>query len=183
MHVHPIFVSSLQRIHPVATFSQDSSSLLRTSSGERYFVKLGAIQEKDQYVGEAESLKDMHRAAPGLVPALIGCGIINAESTQHNNDIGRPYFISEYKDIGPLSPTSAKTLGKRLATEMHAYKSSNGKFGFHVPTYCGATRQDNGWFETWTECFDALIGGLVDKLEAQGGYDALCRQAGEVRER
>lgn len=125
----------------------------------------------------------MHLAAPGLVPALIDCGVIDADSQHQESDVGKPYFISEYKDIGILSAAAAKVLGKRLATEMHAYKSPNGKFGFHVPTYCGATRQDNGWFDTWMECFDALIGGLVDKLEEQGGYDALCRQAGQVRTR
>ena len=93
-----------------------------------------------------------------------------------------PYFLSEYKDIGSLSTTTAEVLGKRLATELHTHKSENG-YGFQVPTYCGATRQDNGWFETWPACFDALIGGLADKLEAQGCYENLCKQVTQVRKR
>lgn len=183
MAAHPVFTRALQRTHPNISLSQEGSSTLRASSGERYFIKIGSLREIDQYVGEAESLKAINIAAPGLAPTLIDFGIIDKDSKRQESDVGKPYFISEFKDMGSLSTPAAKMLGERLATEMHAYKSPNGKFGFHVPTYCGATKQDNGWFATWTECFDALIGGLVDKLKAQGGYDALCQQASQVRRR
>ncbi|KAI0639577.1 fructosamine kinase PKL/CAK/FruK [Trametes polyzona] len=179
---HRVFESILQRDQPGVSLVQDGSSSLRSSTGQRYFAKLGSPSEKDQYIGEAESLKAMESAAPGLAPKLIDCGVIDSSTQERDGDVGRPYFLSEYKDIGTLSTTAAKALGKRLATELHAYKSPNG-FGFHVPTYCGQTRQDNGWYEAWTECFDALIGGLEDKLRAQGGYEPLCKQITQVRER
>lgn len=181
MHVHRVFVRILEREQPGVTLTQSGSNLL-SSTGQRYFAKIGAASDEDQFIGEAESLKAMGLAAPGLVPKLIDYGTVDADAKERESDIGRPYFLSEYKDIGSLSSSAAKVLGKRLATELHAYKSTKG-FGFHVPTYCGATRQDNGWYETWSECFDKLLGGLVSKLEAQGGYDALCTQAGQVRER
>ncbi|KAI0756838.1 fructosamine kinase PKL/CAK/FruK [Daedaleopsis nitida] len=177
--VHPVFTRILQREEPGASLTQDGSSL-RSSTGQRYFAKIGSKRDTDQFIGEAESLKAMLLAAPGLVPKLIDYGTIDKDTCEREDEIGRPFFLSEYKDIGPLSSTAAKVLGKRLATELHAYKGTQG-FGFHVPTYCGATRQDNGWFETWPECFDALMGGLVDKLQAQGGYDSLCSQVAEVR--
>ncbi|KAI8981390.1 fructosamine kinase PKL/CAK/FruK [Trametes punicea] len=182
MRAHRVFELVLQRhLGPDVTLTQDSSSL-RSSTGQRYYAKIGSAGEKDQFIGEAESLKAIDHAAPGLAPKLIDCGIIDAESKERDSDLGRPYFLSAYKDIGSLNSTAAKALGKRLATELHAYKSPDG-FGFHVPTYCGRTRQDNGWYQSWPECFDALIGGLQDKLEAQGGYESLCTQVEQVRKR
>ncbi|KAI0830478.1 fructosamine kinase PKL/CAK/FruK [Trametes gibbosa] len=181
MRPHRVFERVLQRDQPGVTLTQDRSSL-RSSAGLRYFAKLASSSEGEQYVGEAESLKAIERAAPGLAPKLIDCGIIDTDSKERDSDVGRPYFLSEFKDIGSLSSTAAKVLGRRLATELHTYKSSKG-FGFQVPTYCGQTRQDNGWYETWTACFDALVGGLADKLKAQGGYEPLRKQIEEVRER
>lgn len=181
-NVHRVFAQILEREDPRITLTQDGSSL-RTSTGLCYYAKIGSTNDRDQFVGEAESIRAMYEAAPGLVPKLLDCGIIDSNAKERNSDIGRPYFLSEYKDIGSLNSNAAKVLGGRLASELHAYKSTNGKFGFHVPTYCGATRQDNGWYETWPECFDALIGGLVEKLQARGGQQSLCSQAQEVRER
>ncbi|KAI0778350.1 fructosamine kinase PKL/CAK/FruK [Trametes elegans] len=182
MHAHRVFESILQREDPRVSLTQDGSSL-RSSTGKRYFAKIGSAAERDQFVGEAESLKAIDRAAPGLAPKLVDCGVIDSDSKERDSDVGRPYFLSEYKDIGSLTSSAAKVLGKRLATELHAYKSPQGVFGFHVPTYCGQTRQDNGWYETWPECYDALVGGLVDKLKARGGFDSLCKQVQEIRER
>lgn len=180
-HAHRVFTRILEREQPGVTLTQEGSSI-RSSTGQRYFAKIGSTSDRDQYIGEAESLKAMYLAAPGLVPKLIDCGTIDSESKERDSDVGSPYFLSEYKDIGSLNSSAARVLGKRLATELHVYKSTEG-FGFHVPTYCGATRQDNGWFETWPECFDALIGGLVDKLRARGGQASLCSKAEEVRQR
>ncbi|TBU63785.1 fructosamine kinase PKL/CAK/FruK [Dichomitus squalens] len=181
MHAHRVFTQILEREQPGVSLSQEGSTL-RSSTGQRYFAKIGRQDDKDRFVGEAESLKAMYAAAPGLVPRLLSCGVIDNENKERDVDVGRPYFLSEYKDIGPLSSSAAKILGKRVATELHAYKSKDG-YGFHIPTFCGATRQDNGWFKTWPECFDALIGGLAEKLKEQGGYDSLCEQVAEVRER
>ncbi|KAI0375168.1 fructosamine kinase PKL/CAK/FruK [Pilatotrama ljubarskyi] len=181
MRTHRVFELVLQRDHPGVSLTADGSAL-RSSTGQRYFAKLGTASEKDQFIGEAESLKAIELAAPDLAPKLVDCGIIDSTTKERDADVGRPYFLSEYKDIGSLSPAAAKVLGKRLATELHAYKSTEG-FGFHVPTYCGQTRQENGWYESWPECFDALVGGLADKLKTQGDYDGLCKQIEEVRGR
>ncbi|KAI0361438.1 fructosamine kinase PKL/CAK/FruK [Trametes cingulata] len=180
MPVHRVFELVLQREQPGVSLTAEGSAL-RSSTGQRYFAKVGSAGGRDQFIGEAESLKAMERAAPGLAPKLIACGIIDSDTKERDSDVGRPYFLSEYKDIGSLTPTAARALGKRLATELHAYKSTEG-FGFHVPTYCGQTRQENGWYESWPECFDALIGGLADKLKRQGSYDSLCKQIEEVRQ-
>lgn len=95
------------------------------------------------------------------------------------------YFLSEYKDLRRLTPKAENALAKRLATELHRYKSTQG-FGFGVATYCGATRQENGWYQTWDVCYNEMIASLLGMLRRkQGGsrYADLCRKGEEVRRR
>ncbi|KAI0319777.1 fructosamine kinase PKL/CAK/FruK [Amylostereum chailletii] len=171
----------LQQAEPGSQFTA-SLPRVQSSSGQRYFVKIGSIAAKEQYVGEEMSLRAMHEATPGLVPRMIASGVINKSGDEATDGVGRPYFISEYKDMNSLTDAAAAVLGRRLATEMHRYKSDKG-FGFAVPTYCGATRMENGWYETWEECFGAKIGELLRELERRGYYGGLCRKGKEIRER
>lgn len=184
MRVHPAIVRAIVQhekdscnveFHP-------SEPHVRSSSGKAYFTKIGLAAEKDQFVAEAECLKAMHTAAPGLAPRLIDCGSIGEETAEHSSEVGKVFFVSEYKDIGSLTDESAKRLAKRLASEMHQYKSTMG-FGFGVPTFCGRTKQDNGWCDSWEECFDKLLGGLLDKLNARGGHGELCDKGEKIRQR
>ncbi|KAF8349671.1 Fructosamine/Ketosamine-3-kinase [Amanita rubescens] len=140
----------LKRIEPDADF-EGTLPKVRSSAGNVYYVKIGAKNEKEQYTGEATSLKEITAASPG------------------------PYMISEYKEFGYLIDKTAIQLGKRLATELHAYKSTKG-FGFDVPTFCGATRQPNGWHQSWGECFSALLVNLLNQLKARDCYNELCRK-------
>ncbi|PWN43754.1 hypothetical protein IE81DRAFT_67984 [Ceraceosorus guamensis] len=56
-----------------------------------------------------------------------------------------------------------KQLGKRLA-EMHLNGKSD-RFGFHVPTHCGATEQDNTFEDKWSTFWtERRIGDLVRRL-------------------
>ena len=127
-------------------------------------------------------MRGINIAAPGLAPQLLVAGVFDEETAENDSDIGKPYFLCEYKNMGTLTESAARVLGKRMATELHAYKGTMG-FGFHVPTFCGATRQANGWFDSWEECFDALIGNLFETLKKRGGYEALCKQGDELRKR
>ena len=104
MRPHPIFARILTKHRPASSenLTQDGHNHLLLS-GEQFFAKLGIANEKDQFIGEAESLKAMYTAAPGLVPKLLECGVIDNESDEHDADLGRPYFLSEYKDIDHLS--------------------------------------------------------------------------------
>lgn len=162
--------------------SSSGQPSVKSSSGKAYFTKIGSPSDAEQYIGEAESLKAMHMAAPGLAPRVLACATIDKDTKESPPDVGRPYFVSEYKDMGSLTDASAKVLARRLASEMHEYRSTQG-FGFHVPTYCGETRLENGWFETWEECFDTLIAGLLTTLEKRGRYSTLCKKGQQVRER
>lgn len=189
--IPPHILKQLERIEPGAQFSGGLPQIL-SSSGKTYYAKAGSPNEKEQYIGEAESLRAMALAAPGLAPSLLAFGFVDGsgEETDGAAGGGSPFFISEYKDMSPLTERSGAILGKRLATEMHNYTSPNrglepeperGGFGFGVPTFCGATRLRNGWYETWEACFDVLIGDLLSTLEARGGYSDLCRRGQDVR--
>ncbi|EGO31182.1 hypothetical protein SERLADRAFT_455949 [Serpula lacrymans var. lacrymans S7.9] len=177
--VTKIFLSYLRELEPNAEYTVHLPTI-KSSSGKTYFAKVGSRSDKDQFVGEAESLKAINIAAPGLAPQLLASGVTD----RNEDDIssGEPYFLSEYRDFTHLTDKAGEILGKRMATELHAHKSKNG-FGFEVPTYCGATRQENGWYERWEECYSAMIGNLLSKLKGQGRYADLCQKGDQVRER
>ncbi|KAJ3573052.1 hypothetical protein NP233_g2680 [Leucocoprinus birnbaumii] len=128
-------LEQLKKIDSTAEYSGRLPKI-QSSTGAAYFVKFGSSSETEQYVGEAQSLEAICAAAPGLAPKVLSYG---------KDGEGRPYFISEYKDIGGLSGNAANVLAKRLSTELHRYQSQRG-FGFDVPTFCGATRQKMGGF-------------------------------------
>lgn len=184
MQAHPAIVHAIQKHEgdSATVHFYTSEPFVRSSAGKAYFTKIGNPAEKEQFVGEAESLKAMHTAAPGLAPQLIECGIIDNHLAEHKSEVGKPYFVSEYKSMTALTDASAKRLAERIVTEMHQFKSTMG-FGFGVPTFCGKTKQDNGWHNSWQDCFDSLLGGLLDKLEARGGFDNLCEKGKQVRQK
>ncbi|EKM61331.1 uncharacterized protein PHACADRAFT_134866 [Phanerochaete carnosa HHB-10118-sp] len=181
LRVHPAILRAIQKHEPGVT-TQNKPSYVQSSSGKAYLTKIGSLSETEQFAAEAEALKAIQIAAPKLAPLLIDSGVIDSETAERDSEVGRPYFVSEYKNMRSLTDAAAKKLAKRLATEMHAYQSTQG-FGFAVPTFCGRTKQDNGWYASWHECYDALIGGLLNKLKDEGGYEELCRKGEQIRER
>ncbi|KAK1236145.1 hypothetical protein PQX77_000616 [Marasmius sp. AFHP31] len=173
MAIPQSLLAQLNQIEKDATFS-GSLPKVRSSTGKLYFVKLGSPSEKEQFLGEAASLKAIDEGASGLAPKVYVSGA---------TEDGKPYFISEYKEIGSLSSAAAVTLGKRLA-EMHGLSSKGKGFGFEVATYCGATRMENGWFDTWAECYTIKIEELLGYLRKKGGssYAHLIRKGERVRD-
>jgi protein-ribulosamine 3-kinase len=178
--MHPVFQRVLAELEPGATFTARLPRI-ESSSGKTYFAKLGALREHEQWAGEAAALRAMHAAAPGLAPQLFAFG--STDDAGADAPDGRPYFLSAYADLGALSDAAARALGRRLAREMHRYESPGGKFGFGVPTYCGVTRFANGWYDTWAECFDAMIGEMLGYLREQGRFASLQRKGAQLRER
>jgi protein-ribulosamine 3-kinase len=61
-------------------------------------------------------------------------------------------------------------LAQRLAAEMHDPDSTNarspkGMYGFHVPTHCGETEQDNQFESDWMVFYrDRRIGDLIERI-------------------
>lgn len=167
-----IILEKLRLIDSHAEFYGNSPKIT-SSSGTVYFTKMGTSADIEQYTGEVESLKAIETAAPGLAPRVFSFGLGAGN---------RPFFISQYKDLGRVTDAAGKRLAERMATELHVHKSTNG-FGFHVPTFCGATRLKNGWFERWEDCFSNMIGDLAEQLSKEGIYEALCRNVAEIQRR
>ncbi|KAF8167668.1 Fructosamine/Ketosamine-3-kinase [Crassisporium funariophilum] len=159
-------LQKLQEIEPDASFT-GSLPRVQSSSGVLYFAKQGSVHEQAQYVGEAESLNAIEAAAPGLAPTVLSSGVL---------DSGLPYSISQYKTLSRLSAKAADILAKRMATELHVKSSPHG-FGFRIPTYCGVTRLNNGWFQRWDQCYAAMVGDLVSQLQKKGSHQNLCKKA------
>jgi len=173
-----IFLPHLQKIEPHAQFTF-KLPIIESSLGRKYYAKVGSLSEREQFVGEAESLRAIHNAAPGLAPQVFAAaGPDDSTATSE-----RPFFLSEYRNITSLASNSkaGEELGRRLATELHVYKSAGAGFGFHVHTFCGATRQDNGWHQTWEECYSVMIGSLLAKLRDKGRFSELCTKGEQVR--
>ncbi|KAG9119451.1 hypothetical protein FRC07_005512 [Ceratobasidium sp. 392] len=168
-------IEKLKQLFPDLTFTAANGPRITSSSGSTYYAKAGSSSESEQYRAETRSLELMSAAAPGLCPNVV--------LASHTDD--RPFLISDYRDLSSLSSSAgaSSTLARRLATELHAFKSENGKFGFECPTFCGATKVDNGWYDTWESAYSAMIGGLLDKLEKRGSYKELCVRGREVQER
>lgn len=159
-----ILLREIRELEPDASNFDYNPPLIKSSSGKAYYGKVGSIAEEEQFTGEIESLKYIAMSAPGIAPRVLVHG---------KDESGQLYFISEYVNISHLNAVSAPKLATRLATEMHAFKSEKG-FGFHVPTYCGATRLKNGWYDTWEECYRTLIGDLIDGLRKKPVNKELC---------
>ncbi|KII94149.1 hypothetical protein PLICRDRAFT_417247 [Plicaturopsis crispa FD-325 SS-3] len=168
-NIPEIILQHLRKLEPDAHFTSSLPDV-QSSSGARYYAKVGSPTEAEQYIGEAESLLALTAAAPGLAPRIFAHGV----------DSGRPYFLSEYKELGSLSDKAAQVLARRMATELHQHTSDKG-FGFGVPTYCGMTRFANGWFGTWEECYDSMIGDMVQQMRKKGRFAELCRKTEEVQ--
>ncbi|KAG9124815.1 hypothetical protein FRC07_010134, partial [Ceratobasidium sp. 392] len=168
-------IEKLKQLFPGQTFTAAGGPRITSSSGSTYYAKVGSSSESEQYHAETRSLELMSAAAPGLCP-----NVVLASRTE-----SRPFLISDYLDLFSLSSSAraSSTLARRLASELHASKSDNGKFGFECPAFCGATKVDNGWYDTWESAYSAMIRGLLDKLERRGSYKELCARGREVQER
>jgi protein-ribulosamine 3-kinase len=183
-NIHPVLLYHLSRLESGESFTSHGSRI-ESSSGRQYFAKVGSWSNYEQWTGEAESLRAMHEAAPSLAPELFAFGLADENGRELPLDAshGTPFFLSSYLDHVGLSESAAIALGKRLGLDMHRYTSSNGLFGFHVPTYCGVTRFSNGWHPSWAVCFSAMIGDMLGYLQEQGKYQTLQKKGDEMRKR
>ena len=136
---------------------------LTTSEGE-FFAKWNAGGPDDIFLSEARGFEALRSAASEiLVPRVIAA----AKSSG-----GAPAFlILEY--LEPASRGQApddESLGRGLAA---IHRTGTEKFGFDSATYCGLTRQDNRWRDSWVEFFrDQRLQPLVDGLSRERGLPA-----------
>ena len=161
MGIDPVILDLLRKAQLQGPFEQAGHNrVIDRSSGRAYFVKLG--RNVDQIKGEAESLRALYRAAPGLVPSVVAC-----ESVQ---DGRKAAFVSEYLDMSRSTVSVSEKLAGRMASELHNSENPNalsidGMYGFPCATHCGDTEQDNSPDKSWLVFFrDQRIRSLCSRI-------------------
>ncbi|KAL7276042.1 hypothetical protein RUND412_000986 [Rhizina undulata] len=148
----PAFTTT--RAHGGSGFASTMKIETRGDDGRKcYFMKTGRgknseIMFRDIWIseGEYESLNAIHDAVPSLSPKAYAHGALE--------DAQGHYLVTDFIDFSAnlgSSETPKESLAQKLA-RMHttpAPEEYAGKFGFPVPTCCGATVQDNTWESSW----------------------------------
>ena len=136
---------------------------LTTSEGE-FFAKWSARCPADIFLSEAEGLEALRSAVSGIaVPRVIAAAEPAGEDPA--------FLIIEYLEpAGRADVPDDEKLGRGLAA---IHRTTGEKFGFDSPAYCGLTRQENRWRDSWVEFFrDQRLQPLVDALSSEGGLPA-----------
>lgn len=143
----------------------------------KYFVKTSADGNaaKEMFEGEYESLNAIAGAVPGFCPRAIAWGPLEEGK-------GKSYFLAtEFLDLrasGRGGESLAQRLG-RLHSTPAPVNPETGKrmFGFHVPTFCGDTKQPNIPRESWADFYanDRLL-TILATSEKRNGKDAGLRR-------
>ncbi|MBK6941709.1 MAG: fructosamine kinase family protein [Planctomycetes bacterium] len=95
------------------------------------------------FAAEAAGLEALRGADCGLaVPAVISF---------QDEPSNEAFLLLEHVESSPRPTEFDEVLGRGLA-RLHRASSRQG-FGFHCPTYCGATLQTNDWYTDWVDFF------------------------------
>ncbi|WVQ75264.1 hypothetical protein IAR50_004877 [Cryptococcus sp. DSM 104548] len=147
---------------PASDLSPASTGIVtQTSTGKQFFTKTQS--DVAQMKGEIAGLRAMAATSHGLVPEVIGFEIEGGKSS----------MVTQWFDLSSArGGHTQRGLGKKIA-EMHSTPPEDkwseigytGKYGFGIPTHCGASEQNNSWTEDW-EAFwrDQRLGFLVNKI-------------------
>jgi fructosamine-3-kinase len=117
------------------------ASKLETNAGN-FFLKWNDNCPADIFVREAESLKELKKAAGDFlfVPEVFAAKLV---------DETPGYLVLEFLESAYYSRADEK-LGRGLA-KLHQF--THHEFGFYSNNYCGATVQSNSWKNNWPEFF------------------------------
>ncbi|KFY81145.1 hypothetical protein V499_00079 [Pseudogymnoascus sp. VKM F-103] len=132
---------------------------------ESYFMKVSiGEQGRAALYGEFESTSKIHSVVRDFIPKPILWGSFKEIQNAH-------YYICKFYNLRPDLPEKFEFCAK--VAELHSKSQSpNGKFGFHVITYNGNLPQENGYADTWEECFvnDKVIPRLLRPMESGGRF-------------
>lgn len=163
--------AALADAHPGTAFEASSSGFVTSGEVEQRYLFKKAPMPALQIQAEAESLKLINSACPGLANHLLSYGQEGNDlfmlSAWHG-ELSHPLCFERHsdtvrKDMGRMTPQAQAELGKKLG-QMHL-ASFSATFGFHVPTFCGATEQDNTPETSWKNFFSKRrVGDLIDRI-------------------
>lgn len=161
-----------------------------TPSERRYFVKTSADGQaaSEMFQGEYASLNAIADSVPGFCPRALAWGAIDEDSASPKNF----FLATEFLDLGGAmgrssgDETSELTLAHRLG-KLHSTPapveaaSGRRRFGFPVPTFCGDTKQDNGFRDSWAEFYaEERLMTILRTSETRNGRDAGLRELVET---
>lgn len=132
------------------------ASKLETNCGN-FFLKWNNNCASDIFIREAESLKELKKAAGNFltIPEVFAAKLV---------DETPGFLVLEYLESGYSSGNSEEKLGRGLA-KIHQFNHS--QFGFYNNNYCGATLQNNTWNNNWPGFFRdnrlQFLLNLIDK--------------------
>lgn len=177
--VPKIFLRHLINIEPNAQFEFYQPDLIK-SPGAIYYAKTSTIPKPMKLRrAEAELIKFLDQVAPGLAPDLIASGSIkNLIDTGLGCETYRSYFLYKWEELRPLSSSSAETLARRLANDVHSHIGPNG-FGIYNPN---SDPTEGVSYTSWEECFSTLMAGTLFRLETLG-YPRLCYKGNKIKKR
>jgi len=118
------------------------ASKIETSAGI-FFLKWNANCAADMFLREAESLKELRKAARDqlIIPEVFAAKQVDSTPG---------FLVQEFLPPRYSQNTDDEKLGRGLAF-MH--KFSNESHGFYNNNYCGATLQNNLWQKSWLVFF------------------------------
>ena len=103
--------------------------------GTPRFLKANSAEYEDAFAAEADGLA-----------ALRAAGMRAPEPLSHGVAAGHAYLLLEYLDLTGRKDFAA--LGRMLAA---AHRKAGARFGWHRDNHIGATPQQNGWSDDWSE--------------------------------
>ncbi len=132
-----------------------------------FFAKWSATAPADQFVREAEALRELGKASTLLqVPRVI--------LAQTDPALLVTTFLEPA--TGSTAPQDEQ-LGRGIA-ELHRYEHD--RYGFYHNNYCGATPQDNRWNSNWVDFYgQQRLRHLLKLLEQKRGLSDLERKSYE----
>ncbi|KAM0323258.1 hypothetical protein ACHAQA_008849 [Verticillium albo-atrum] len=134
--------------------------VLSNGSEARYFVKtVVGSHGRVMVEGEFNSMTEMHKLAPGLVPKPHSWGRYAAPEPQTY------FFIAEFIEMSHEMP-DPEQLCSRLARFHLESRSPSGDFGFHITNCVGRVPQTVAWEKSWTVFFARLMEHVL-KLDAE----------------
>jgi protein-ribulosamine 3-kinase len=131
---------------------------VETTAGA-FFAKWGDGLPDRHFAREADGLRALAGTALAI-PAVVA--------------VGAAFLVTELLQPAPLDQAA---LGRGLA-ELH--RRTSDAFGFHVDTYCGATRQANAPLPSWPRFYgERRLAPLLDVIEGRRGLSASDRRVYE----
>jgi len=134
----------------------NSTALIETNTGERFFVKSNSHALPGLFPCEAVGLEVILRTNTVRAPRAVAAGESNSSS----------FLILEYIESAPARPDFHEFFGRNLA-ELH--RSHADRFGFEGDNYIGSSPQCNEWKSSWPEFFaQARFEYQIKLLEKKG---------------